>query len=365
MKVVIDSKIPFIKGILEPYCDVVYRSGSEIDAGTVKDAQALIVRTRTFCNETLLRDSAVQFIATATIGFDHLDHEYLNGRGIVWQNAAGCNSRSVAEYVTSAMVNASIALSGKTVGIIGGGNVGKKVAAIAETLGMKTLICDPPRAEVEGDEFFACNEHLLAHADIVTLHVPLLPDTLHLANAEFFGQMRPGTVFINTSRGEVVDQNALKAAIRSGKVGHAVLDVWEHEPEIDRELLDMVNIGTPHIAGYSQDGKAMGTQISIRGLAAHFKLDALREFAVSGLPAPVNGSDIVIPPGVDPIRYAVNCSYNLADDDALLRSNPHHFEKIRENYRLRREFAAYTIANADGETKNILQQLGFDTCTTR
>jgi len=350
---------------LEPYCDVVYRSGSEINPETVKDAQSLIVRTRTVCNEALLKGSAVEFIATATIGFDHLDHEYLKRRNIVWQNAAGCNSRSVAQYVASAMVNAPVSLSGKTIGIIGGGNVGKKVAAIAEILGMKTLICDPPRAEMEGDEFFACNEHLLAHADIVTLHVPLLPDTLHLADAEFFAQMRPGTVFINTSRGEVVDETALKTAIKTGKVGHAVLDVWEHEPAIDRKLLDMVNIGTPHIAGYSQDGKAMGTQISVRGLAAHFRIDALRDFEVSGLPAPVNGSNIVLPAGVDPIRYAVNCSYNLADDDALLRVSPHNFEKIRENYRLRREFGAYSVTNAAGEVKHILQQLGFDTCTTR
>ena len=230
LRIVADDKIPFLRGALEPFAEVTYLPGGAIAPADVKNADALITRTRTRCGEALLAGSRVRFIATATIGYDHIDTAYLRRAGIAWRNAPGCNAASVAQYIGSALVSSGVELCGKTLGVIGVGNVGSKVAALGEALGMRVLRNDPPRAEREGSTGFTELPELLAEADFVTIHTPLTRDgahpTFHLCDAGFPELMRPGAQLFNSGRGEVVDTAALKAALKSGRISAAVLDVW-------------------------------------------------------------------------------------------------------------------------------------------
>ncbi|MBO4536323.1 MAG: 4-phosphoerythronate dehydrogenase, partial [Bacteroidales bacterium] len=268
MKIVCDDKIPFLRGVFEPYAEVVYLPGAAITAADVRDADALIVRTRTRCNCALLEGSSVRVIASATIGYDHIDTAWCSEHGIEWANAPGCNSGSVAQYIASALKvlaeRFDLDLGNTTFGIVGVGHVGGKVARVAQALGMRVLLNDPPRAAAEGPDGFVSLDDLIAGSDIITLHVPLTSETHHLFDAGRLSQMRPDQILINTSRGEVVDGEALKSALRARRLATAVLDVWEHEPDIDPELAQLVEIATPHIAGYSQDGKAAGTTAAVR-----------------------------------------------------------------------------------------------------
>ena len=218
MKIIADDKIPFLKGVLEPYAEVIYLPGNQIIRNIVKDADALLIRTRTKCDENLLKDSSIRFIGTATIGFDHIDTLYCEKNNIYWTNAPGCNSSSVQQYITAALLKISCEhgfnLKDKTIGIIGVGNVGSKVEKSARTLGMNVLLCDPPRARREGDTKFSKLGRILKESDIITVHVPLNPEgtdkTLHMFNDRSFGEMKTGMWFLNSSRGEVADTAALK-----------------------------------------------------------------------------------------------------------------------------------------------------------
>ncbi|MDA3823150.1 MAG: 4-phosphoerythronate dehydrogenase, partial [Bacteroidales bacterium] len=264
MKIVIDNKIPFIKGALEKVATVVYLPGNKIEAADLVDADALIVRTRTKCNETLLKNSKVKFIATATIGYDHIDTLFCKNNGIEWTNAPGCNSFSVEQYIVSTLLYLAnmqgYDLHSKTLGVVGVGNVGKKVARAAEALGCKVLLNDPPRAREEGISEFLELKALLSESDFVSIHVPLIADgpdkTIDMVNESFFGHMKDGATLINSSRGEVVNENALIDAIQTEKLADAVLDVYNNEPKVNPKLLGMLTIGTPDIAGNSAEGKA-------------------------------------------------------------------------------------------------------------
>ena len=275
MKIIVDDKIPYIHGALEPFAEVVYLPGSKTTAEVVKDADALITRTRTICNEALLSGSSVKIIATATIGYDHIDTDYCDRAGIKWTNAPGCNAKSVEQYIASAIMvmaeKKNGTLAGKTIGVVGVGNVGSKIAKIAEMLGMRVLLNDPPRAREEGEKGFVGLDTILKESDVITLHVPLNQDgidaTFHLADEKLFARMARKPVFINSCRGEVVKTAALKDAIRTGQVSGAVVDCWENEPDIDSELLALVDLGTPHIAGYSRDGKAKGTEMTVQAVS--------------------------------------------------------------------------------------------------
>ena len=271
MKIVCDDKIPFLRGVFEPYAEVVYLPGAAISASDVKDADALVVRTRTRCDRTLLEGSSVRVIASATIGYDHIDTAWCSEHGIVWANAPGCNAGSVAQWVESVLVTLSrshgFSLVGKTLGIVGVGHVGSKVQALASALGLRTLLCDPPRAMAEGPAGFVLLDEIISGADIVTLHVPLAQETYHMIDASVLGRMRPSQILINSSRGEVVDSSALREALQDGRLMAAALDVWENEPLVDPVLVGLAEIATPHIAGYSQDGKAAGTTAAVRVVA--------------------------------------------------------------------------------------------------
>ncbi|MDD2480255.1 MAG: 4-phosphoerythronate dehydrogenase PdxB [Victivallaceae bacterium] len=368
MKIVADDKIPFLEGILEPFAEVVYLAGAKTTAADVRDADALITRTRTKCNAALLSGSKVKFAATATIGYDHFDLDYMKKHHIAWTNAPGCNSSSVAQYITSALLNLAVKhnfkLCDKTLGIIGVGNVGSKVARVGRALGMKVLLNDPPRAANEGEAGFTGLGTLLRNADIITVHVPLADDgnypTYYLADDEFFDRMKTGAFFINSSRGEVCDGDALGRAVESNKLAGAILDVWENEPDIDLDLLKILDYATPHIAGYSTDGKANGTAMSVNAVAKILELP-LTDWYPENVPQPKDPLIKAIDTGdfERDMLSIVNRSYNLADDSERLHHSPETFEKQRGNYPLRREFHAYTVEVLSEKLRSALSGLGF------
>lgn len=322
MKIVCDDKIPFLRGVFEPYAEVVYLPGAAIGAADVRDADAIVTRTRTRCGRALLEGSSVRAIASATIGYDHIDTAYCESRGIAWSNAPGCNSGSVAQWVRSVLETRArshgFTPSDKTLGIVGVGHVGTKVAALARELGMTTLLCDPPRAAAEGPLDFVSLEEIIDRADIITLHVPLDASTKYMFDVKRIATLRPSQILINSSRGEVVDGTALKEALKTGRLMAAALDVWENEPEIDPELAALVEIATPHIAGYSLDGKANGTSAAVRFLARQLGIPDLLDFSV------------ILPPATD-------ASYDVTRDSDALKADLTAFEHLRETYPVRRE----------------------------
>ena len=344
MKVIVDKKIPYLQGVIERLADeVVYAEGRDFTPELVRDADALFVRTRTRCDRALLAGSRVRFIATATIGFDHIDTDFCRASGITWTNAPGCNAGGVEQYVESALLllerERGFSLRGACLGVVGVGHVGSRVADVGRRLGMTVLCCDPPRAEAEGPEGFTSLEELVSRSDLITFHTPLTREgahpTWHLADEAFFRSLSRPLYLINTSRGEVVDNAALLSALTDGRVVDAVIDVWEHEPDIDRRLLQQVFIGTPHIAGYSADGKANATRMSLQAFCCFFGLP--EEFHIEP-PAPS-----------EPLIRATSRAeallriYNPLDDSRRLKASPESFESLRGNYAYRREPSAYRI----------------------
>ena len=373
LKIIADDKIPFLKGIMEPYVDIIYLPGAKITAADVKDADAIFTRTRTKCNQSLLEGSKVKFIATATIGFDHIDTEYCKKAGITWVNAPGCNSWSVHQYITSVLVTWAYKqkqkLNDLTLGVIGVGNVGSKVASAAEALGMRVLLNDPPRADQEGSGAFNSLATLLAESDIITCHTPLAKDgpypTYHLSSAHFFDQMKPGAVYINSARGPVTDSSALKQAIQT-KLSGFILDVWEGEPTIDPILLEKAFISTPHIAGYSSDGKANGTAVCVNEFCRFFKLDILRDWYPESIPPPPMNRNFSISgknKSKEELFYeAVTYTYPIWEDSNRLKQSPETFEEQRGDYWIRREFKNFTIQPSDVPESVLsgLAMLGFN-----
>ena len=371
LKIIADNAIPFLRGVFEPYAQVTYLPGAAIAQADLKNTDALIIRTRTKCNAKLLSGTGVRIIASATIGMDHVDTLECEKLGIRCVNAPGCNAASVAQYMVSTLTADSSEtgrpLAGRTLGIVGAGHVGKKVAAAASVLGMRVLLNDPPRARAEGPAGFVSLDRILAESDYITMHTPLnrdYPDcTYHLADETFFLKAARKPFFINASRGPVTDQHALKGALITGRIRGAALDVWEDEPDISRELLDMVKIATPHIAGYSADGKAMGTAMSVRAVAKFFGINSLADFFPEGVPAP---DPAVLTVSEDhPVESAILSVYDVRKDDAALRNAPESFESLRAHYPVRREFPAYRIGNADrlcSSVRATLRALGFSGC---
>ena len=330
MKIIIDDKIPYVQEALrEIAVEAIYKKGADICASDVRDADALIVRTRTRCDERLLAGSTVKFIATATIGYDHLDTAYLKQAGIAWTNCPGCNASSVAQYVRSVLLllaeEQGLNLSEATLGVVGCGHVGSLVCKVGSELGMRVLVCDPPL----GNPGFVSLAEIEQQADVITFHVPMERGgsypTWHIADDEFFGRLCRRPFIINSSRGGVVDEQALHRALDNGTVSQAIIDTWEGEPAIDRALLNKVYIGTPHIAGYSADGKANATNMSVQALCRHFGIKTPEPIAPPSLPASFVYTG-------NPLQL-----YNPHDDSLRLKSNPDAFEHLRGDYPLRRE----------------------------
>ena len=358
MKIVADNKIPFLKGVLEPFAEVLYLPGKSIGHEALKDADALITRTRTKCTGALLEGTSVKHIATATIGFDHINVPEVESLGITWNNAPGCNAASVGQYVSCALQTLGTSLEGKTLGVVGVGHVGSIVAALGEAMGMKVLRNDPPRQE-RGEEGFVSLEEVLESSDVVTLHVPLEAEgkypTLAMADKRFFSAMRKGSVFFNAARGEAMVSSELKAALRSGQIGAAIIDVWENEPDIDRELLDMVHIGTMHIAGYSTDGKANGTAASVQAVAKKLGITELLSWRPETLPVPLEEEKICYRSFGETLLH----TYDPRRDSELLKKSVSAFEELRGSYPIRREFPAFTVCGAPEKERKILERMGF------
>ena len=338
-KIVIDDKIPYIKETISKLTNrAVYIPGNMIGNDDIRDADALIIRTRTHCDAQLLKGSNVKFVATATIGYDHIDTTFMEQAGIKWINCPGCNASSVAQYIDAVLTliktEKHIDIQKQTIGIVGCGHVGKKVVEVAKRKGMNILVCDPPRSDAEGEKGFVSMEQIAKEADIITFHVPLTKEgrypTYHLANETLFDNLSKRPFIINSSRGAVVDNDALLYAINYNKVKDAVIDTWENEPNINKELLKRVWIGTPHIAGYSADGKTNADNMVISALCEFFSLPMQPAIC----PPEIPNADLC-PKNEDERTLFF---YNPIPESNKLKLEPEKFEWFRNNYPLRREY---------------------------
>ncbi len=329
MKIIIDKAIPFVQGVFEPYADVEYREGLSFSKEDVRDASALLIRTRTRCNEALLAGSKVQHIATATIGFDHINTTYCFEQGITYSTAAGCNARAVLQWVGAVLVQRSLSEGwspeSRTLGVVGVGNVGKEVSRYAASWGFNVICCDPPRMEREGGDFVSFEE-LMERSDIVTFHTPLDPTTHHMLNAKTLQKTDSNTLIINSSRGEVIDTQALLEA------GNPfVLDVWENEPTLNPEALQKALLATPHIAGYSLQGKANASTMAVRSIAHALSLP-LTEWR-SDAPS-VEPKDI----SWEELKRTIGEKFDITSLSRYLKAHPEEFEHMRNNYNYRNEY---------------------------
>lgn len=368
MKIIADKNIPYLKGIAEHFGDVTYLDGADFTKDTIREADTLIVRTVARFDEKNLAGSNVKLICSATIGYDHIDTEYCDTHGIAWRNAPGCNSGSVQQYIISSLIVISqkkgFDLKNKTIGIVGVGNVGKKVARACEMLGMKVLLNDPPRQRAEKNEKFVSLKTIMDEADIITFHTPLVKDgedkTFHLADDRFFLSLGKKPILINSARGGIVDTQAIKAAIRQGLVSGAIIDCWENEPQIDLEYMDMVDIATPHIAGYSADGKANATRMSLESIAGFYNLDR-SPINLIKIPSPDNPVIDLnnYTQSVDRVYSALLDTYTPMGDYSRLKAAPDTFKQLRNNYPLRREYFAYKVESADAGERKVLDKLGL------
>ena len=372
-----DKNIPYVREAFASLGSVRTVSGGEMSAEVVADADLLLTRSTITVDEQLLGRSRARFVATATAGVEHVDQEYLARRGIEFASAPGSNANSVAEYVAEALLvlaeRGGWSVAGKTIGVVGVGNVGSRIVQKARALGVSVLENDPPLARRTGESRFVDIREIVK-ADVVTLHVPLTREgrdaTYHMVDAAFLGEMKPGAVLINAARGPVVVEEDLKRAIKSGRLAAVVLDVWDNEPEVSTELLEMVDIGTPHIAGHSLDGKVAGTamvyEAACRFLGVEPTVD-VRTF----LPPP-EVPEIIVDGGGDPeaiVRATATQVYNVLDDDARLREisavppaeRGEFFASLRRNYPVRREFynTALSFRDCPQQARTALLRLGF------
>lgn len=332
LNIIVEAHVPYLRGLLEEYASGVrYLPAEEITPEAVEDAAALVIRTRTRCDRRLLEESRCRLIATATIGTDHIDLDYCRQRGITVVNAPGCNAPAVAQYVFASLMNViTRPLASHTIAIIGVGHVGSIVENWARGLGMRVLRYDPPRRQAEGGDDWATLEEIAREADIITFHTPLTRDgehpTFHMADEAFFRSLRRAPIIINSARGAIVDTPALVEALDRGRVSRAIIDCWEGEPEINRDLLERADVATPHIAGYSAAGKVRASQVVLDAVTTMFYLPRLH-------------LDQPTPPAV-PQSVRINdilASYDPMADTEALKAAPESFEALRNNYALRRE----------------------------
>jgi len=377
-QIIADENIPCGREAFSHLGEVRLLPGRAMSRGALADAEFLLVRAVTKVDAQLLHDTAVRFVATATIGTDHVDTNYLAQQGIVFTSAAGSNANSVAEYVIAALLHHAVkhelSLEKLTLGIVGVGHIGSRVAKIAAGLGMKVLLNDPPLARETHDPKFLPLDALM-EADIITLHTPLTHTgadaTFHLFDKTRLKTMKPGSVLFNTCRGEVVDNAALKEVLQSGHLRSAVLDVWENEPELDMELLQLVEIGTPHIAGYSLDGKLNGTNQIYRaaceflGVAPQWQMKK----ALPVIAEPAIRLEENFATNEKLFAALIKRVYDITVDDHRLRAalnltaaeRARHFDELRKKYPVRREFHNYAVKPSTGENESAgqIKALGF------
>lgn len=330
MKIIADKNIPFIENRIKG-AELLQLPASAIDKEAVKDADALIIRTRTRCDADLLENSKVKVIATATIGTDHIDIPWCEKNGIFVKNAPGCNAPGVALYVWASLLRNGFNPEKSTLGVIGCGNVGGIVAQWGKCLGANVLVCDPPRADRKlKDHTYLPLEQVLEQSDAVTLHTPLTRDgkypTYHLINEESLKHLKPGAIFVNAARGEVADTESLIKAVSAHQISHSIIDTWEGEPEIDHRLLQLADVATCHIAGYSVEGKQRATRMALEFISESLGLPV----DLNGLQGPYQEPKTLTPSQIiqayDPMQMTLS-----------LKANPSHFETLRNSYPLHPE----------------------------
>lgn len=374
MKILADSNIIFVKDAFAPFGHVAVSEGRDITREKIKDSDLLLVRSVTPVSAALLEGTPVRFVASATTGTDHVDLRYLRDHAIGFAHAPGSNANSVAEYVVAAIMQCASArgvrVENLTLGIVGVGNVGSRVLALARALGMRCLLNDPPKKNATGSDAFVSLKHLLAGSDIVTLHVPLVSSgphpTHYLANSEFFSLMKKDAAVVNTSRGDVLDEQALRDNRRH--LGYVVLDVWNNEPAPDTRTIEICDLATPHIAGYSYDGKVLGTEMIYDAACSYFFKEkqwqpSMASHNTKPKPVPAKSHG-------DPVAEAINFAYPILEDDALFRKilsidrkkRGEVFDEMRTDYPKRFEFCNYVVAagsDMPASTAAVLAGLGF------
>lgn len=371
MKILVDENMPYARELFSRLGEVKAVPGRPIPLAELTDADALMVRSVTKVNEALLSGKGIKFVGTATAGTDHVDDAWLKQAGIGFSAAPGCNAIAVVEYVFSSLLMLAerdgFTLTSRTVGIVGVGNVGSRLQKRLEALGIRTLLCDPPRADRGDEGDFRSLDELVAECDVLTFHTPLFKDgpykTRHLADDALISRLKPGTILINACRGPVVDNAALLQRLETGQDLSVVLDVWEPEPDLNVALLDKVDIGTAHIAGYTLEGKARGTtQVfeaysAFIGKSQQVALDTL-------LPTPDFGRITLHGPlDQGTLKRLVHLVYDVRRDDALLRKVagiPGEFDKLRKHYVERREWSSLYVMCDDPATASLLHKLGFN-----
>lgn len=379
MKIVCTDNVLFAEEAFSTIGEVTLVPDNQLAPEHVKDADMLFTRSTVKINKPLLEGSSVRFAGTATIGFDHIDAKYMKSAGIEWRAAPGCNANSVGEYIVTALLclaaRHGLTLAGKTIGVVGVGNVGTKVVEKAALLGMRPLQNDPPRKDDTGDPAFLPLDTLLAESDIITMHVPLTDSGPHptrgMVNESFFKKMKPGCIFINAARGKIMATDTLINAIKNGVVSHTILDTWENEPAVRPDIRDMADIATPHIAGHSFEGKAFGTDIIYREACKFIGIQPVWSCNenLEHYPAPsarVNDAGKNLE---QTLWETVKQVYDITQDDKTFRTVPcsgpdaiaAHFSNMRKNYPVRREFrfVEAKIDQCSPATRKILANLGF------
>lgn len=375
LKIIADENIPLINEFFGELGQIHRLPGRNMRPDDLADADVLVVRSVTKVDETLLAQSRIKFVGTCTIGVDHLDQQYFENAGVAWSSAPGCNANSVVEYVYAALVYLNESWLGKRFGIIGAGNVGGLLYQRLKAQGVN-VICYDPNLSLEQNPDLSSLEAVLA-CDIISMHTPLVMDgpfpSFHLIGEPELRQLKPNAVLINAGRGPVIDNQALKRVLLERTDLRVVLDVWEPEPAIDVELLELVKLGSPHIAGYSYDGKLNGTEMIYRACAKRLGIEATKK--MSDLVQPLADNKLDAGSETDPWLLAKKLIlqvYNIASDDARIREQAaaaqrgevvfaEAFDQLRKNYPRRREFHNYYVQLSDNATqaREWLQVLGF------
>lgn len=379
MKIICAETVLLGKVAFENVGQTIVIPDREITRKDLLDADALIVRSKTKIGKELLEGTPVKFVGTATAGMDHFDTEWLDANNIAWTASPGCNANSVSEYVVAALLTLcdryGFSLAGKTIGVIGCGNVGSRVVKKCEALGMTVLQNDPPLAAASEDAAYCSLDTLLLEADIITMHVPLTKEgpwaTVEMADYCFFEQLKPNTLFINASRGGVVDYDALLDARQKGTVSHTVIDVWNPEPTFRLDVLKWSDIASPHIAGHSYEGKLNGTIACYNKLCQFFNLPETWDIAAS-LPTPETPTlsiDTAELSDEKALLQIITPIYSIETDDQLIRQaavlneidRAKNFDALRKNYRIRREFmnTKITLENSTETLQKKIQAMGF------
>lgn len=378
MKIVCATSLTDGEAAFRTIGDVLPLPERDIRAESVRDADALVVRSKVRVDAKLLAGSRVRFVGTATAGTDHFDLAWLRDSGITWSAAPGCNANGVAEYVTAALLRLSVqhrfALSGRVLGIIGAGHVGTRVAQQAQALGLRVLLNDPPLRRSTGEDRFRPLDEVLEQSDILTLHVPLHDDapdaTRAMVDAAFLSRLRKDVILINACRGEVIREEALLDVLQRKRIRHLVLDVFDREPFAAPALMERADLISPHIAGYSHQGKLNGTAMIYSALC-RFAGQSERWSPPLAQGLPTLRADPDARTKEERLWSIVRQAYDPAVDDQALRTciplqeseRGRHFETLRQQYRVRHEFNQYrvSLATHDQDLQPTLGALGFRT----